>query len=63
MPEMIKPVWIFILEFSFLMFLSILSWRLIEKPINNSKKKFENNPPSSKPAPKIKTANANTFSY
>lgn len=40
----LKPLWLFIQEFSFLMLLCILSWKLIEKPINTLKKKFENEP-------------------
>ncbi|MBK5272724.1 MAG: acyltransferase [Bacteroidia bacterium] len=41
MPGNLKPYWLFIQEFSFLMLLCILSWKLIEKPINNLKKRLE----------------------
>ncbi len=41
MPEAIKPAWLFIQHFSFLMIICILSWKLIEKPINQLKKWFE----------------------
>ncbi len=40
MPVNLKPVWLFIQEFSFLLLISILSWKLIEKPINNLKRRF-----------------------
>ena len=63
MSVQIEPSWIFVQEFSFLMLLSILSWKLVEKPVNNLKKKFENKPPSHKRSSQIETANANTFSY
>ncbi|MEO5582009.1 MAG: acyltransferase, partial [Saprospiraceae bacterium] len=38
----IQPVWLFIQEFLFLIVLSSLSWKFIEKPINNLKSRFEN---------------------
>lgn len=41
-PGQIKPVWLFIQHFSFLILLCAVSWRLIEKPINGLKNKFEN---------------------
>lgn len=43
-PERLKPVWLVIQYFSFLMLICILSWKLIEKPINALKSKFENKP-------------------
>lgn len=42
MPDAIKPYWLFIQYFSFLMVICAVSWKLIEKPINNLKKNFEN---------------------
>ena len=39
-PPFIKPVWLFIQEFSFLIFICILSWKLIEKPVNKLKIHF-----------------------
>ena len=61
-PQMIKPLWLFIQEFSFLMIICIVSWEIIEKPINKLKKNFENKP-SKKTATEIEKANPNTFSY
>jgi peptidoglycan/LPS O-acetylase OafA/YrhL len=40
-PDILKPTWLFVQEFSFLMLVSVFSWRFIEKPINNLKNKFE----------------------
>ena len=62
MPALIKPWWLFIQEFSFLMLICFVSWKLIEKPINNLKRKFENKP-LNKGASEIENAPANTFSY
>ena len=45
MPVSLKPLWLFIQEFSFLLLISILSWKLIEKPVNDLKKRFQNMPP------------------
>lgn len=41
MPEALKPAWLFLQEFSFLILICVISWRLIEKPINSLKKLFE----------------------
>lgn len=41
MPESIKPAWLFIQHFSVLIIICILSWNLIEKPVNKLKKYFE----------------------
>ena len=41
-PDLIKPSWLFIQHFSFLLLLCAVSWKLIEKPINKLKSKFEN---------------------
>jgi peptidoglycan/LPS O-acetylase OafA/YrhL len=41
-PEFLEPTWLFIQHFSFLVLLCILSWRLVEKPINKLKRGFEN---------------------
>lgn len=42
MPEALKPTWLFIQHFSFLMVICVISWKFIEKPINNLKKRFQN---------------------
>ena len=44
MAEVIKPSWLFVQHFTFLMILCAVSWKLIERPINNLKRKFENKP-------------------
>ncbi len=41
-PGVIKPAWLFIQHFSFLILICILSWKLIEKPINKLKDRFKN---------------------
>lgn len=41
MPESMRPVWLFIQQFSVLIIICLLSWNLIEKPINKLKKWFE----------------------
>ena len=41
-PVSLQPAWLFIQEFTFLILISILSWKLIEKPILGLKKNFEN---------------------
>ncbi len=41
MPVEIKPIWLFIQQFAFLLLICVLSWKLIEKPINSLKRKFE----------------------
>ena len=46
MPGAIKPAWLFMQHFSFLMLICILSWKLIEKPVNNLKGRFENKIPA-----------------
>ena len=46
MPAQFKPAWLFIQHFLFLMVICILSWNLIEKPINHFKKWFENKTPA-----------------
>ena len=62
MPAIIKPWWLFIQRFSFLMLICFVSWKLIENPINGLKRKFENKP-LNKGASEIENATANTFSY
>ena len=47
-PEILKPSWLFIQQFCFLMLICILSWKVIEKPINGLKRKFENKLPQTK---------------
>lgn len=42
MPLAFKTTWLFIQHFSILMLICIISWNLIEKPINKLKRKFEN---------------------
>ncbi len=58
MPSALKGVWMFIQEFSLLMLICILSWKLIEKPINKLKNKFENMPKT-----EIEKADIKVFSY
>ena len=45
MPVNFKPAWLFIQHFAVLMIICIVSWKLIEKPINGLKKLFENKAP------------------
>ena len=59
--ERIKPYWLFVQEFAFLLLLSSLSWMLIEKPINNLKKYFENNS-GGKQSSKVEKANSKAYS-
>ena len=40
MPEWLKPAWLFIQEFFFLLLIASVSWKFIEKPINNLKDSF-----------------------
>ena len=61
MPAIIKPWWLFIQEFSLLILICFLSWRLIEKPINNLKKYFENKPREKKLD--IEKADSRSFIY
>ena len=42
MPASLEPYWFFLQEVSLLIFLCMVSWYLIEKPVNNLKKHFEN---------------------
>jgi len=42
MPESLKPAWLFIQHFTFLMLICFVSWKFIEKPVNSLKKKFDN---------------------
>ena len=44
MPESVKPYWLFVQESAFLLLLCIISWMLIEKPINDLKNRFQNKP-------------------
>jgi peptidoglycan/LPS O-acetylase OafA/YrhL len=46
MPAGLQPLWLFLQEFTFLLVLSSLSWRLVEKPINNFKNRFTYKPKS-----------------
>ena len=41
-PEIIKPAWLTIQYFSCLLLICIVSWKFIEKPVNQLKKRFEN---------------------
>lgn len=58
MPVSLKPMWLFIQEFSFLLLISMLSWKLIEKPVNDLKKRFQNKPPLSGNKPETETVPA-----
>jgi peptidoglycan/LPS O-acetylase OafA/YrhL len=44
MPAALKEGWLFVQHFALLMLLCALSWKFIEKPVNNLKKLFENKP-------------------
>jgi peptidoglycan/LPS O-acetylase OafA/YrhL len=61
MPEAFKPAWIFLQQFAFLILICIVSWKLIEKPINNLKKKFEYKRTGRPDV--IEKADPNAFSY
>lgn len=62
-PELIKPAWLFIQEFSFLMLICIVSWRLIEKPFNGIKRRFENPGSGKKVEKMIKQSSSATLPY
>lgn len=65
-PAHLKPYWAFLQQFALLMVISIVSWKLIEKPVNSLKRKFENKPKAAKAAKaesEIELADPNTFSY
>ena len=62
MPEAVKPYWLFVQEFAFLLFLCSISWMLIEKPINNLKKYFENKSFEGKRPSKVKDGDSKAFS-
>ena len=47
MPGQFKPAWLFIQHFLFLIIICILSWKLIEKPIQQLKNRFQNKVPGS----------------
>jgi peptidoglycan/LPS O-acetylase OafA/YrhL len=44
MPEHLRPYWVFTQQFAFLLLICILSWKVIEQPLNALKRHFENRP-------------------
>jgi peptidoglycan/LPS O-acetylase OafA/YrhL len=44
MPATFKPAWLFTQHLALVLLISIVSWKLIEKPFNNLKKRFEYKP-------------------
>jgi peptidoglycan/LPS O-acetylase OafA/YrhL len=63
MPETIKPTWLFIQHFAFLILICIVSWKFIEKPINSLKKHFENKSSLGKHSSRDEAADLKTFSF
>ena len=49
MPAQFKPAWLFIQHFLFLIIICIVSWKLIEKPVQQLKSRFQNKPPCPQP--------------
>jgi peptidoglycan/LPS O-acetylase OafA/YrhL len=63
MPAIIQPYWLFVQEFSFLLILCVLSWRLIEQPINKLKNRFNDKSKEGGGVVELKDMNAEVANF